>query len=88
MTPPVDDFPCNEFVELVTEYLDGALPAAEVVRLEDHLTVCAGCVSVLEQFRTVIRISGRLSESDVDALAPSEREPMMAAFRAWAATRT
>lgn len=88
MTPPVDDFPCNVFVELVTEYLDGALPAAEVVRLEDHLTVCAGCVSVLEQFRTVIRISGRLAQSDVDALTPSEREPVIAAFRAWAATRS
>jgi hypothetical protein len=88
MTPPVDDFPCNEFVELVTEYLDGALPAAEVVRLEDHLTICGGCASVLEQFRTVIRLSGRLSQSDVEALAPSDREPVMAAFRTWAATRT
>ena len=88
MTPPVDDFPCNEFVELVTEYLEGALPPGEALRLEDHLTVCAGCASVLEQFQTVIRMSGQLSQSDVDALAPSERAPVMAAFRAWAATRT
>jgi predicted anti-sigma-YlaC factor YlaD len=88
MTPPVDDFPCNEFVELVTEYLDGALPATEVVRLEDHLTICAGCESVLEQFRALLLMSGRLSQSDVDALAPSEREPVMAAFQTWAATRS
>jgi len=87
MTPPVDDFPCNEFVELVTEYLEGALPPAEVVRLEDHLAICGGCASVLDQFQTVIRLSGRLSESDVGALAPSEREPVMAAFRTWAANR-
>ena len=25
MTPPVDDFPCNHFVEVVTEYLEGAM---------------------------------------------------------------
>ena len=88
MTPPVDDLPCNQFVELVTEYLEGAMPTAEVLRLEDHLAVCPGCASVLEQFHTVIRMSGRLSQSDVDALAPSEREPVMAAFRTWAATRS
>ena len=68
MTPPADDFPCNEFVELVTAYLDGALPEADVRRLEEHLEICQGCETVLEQFHTVIRMSGRLSESDVDAL--------------------
>ncbi len=88
MTPPVNDLACNEFVELVTEYLDGALPDDEVVRLEHHLTICPGCSSVLDQFRTVIRLGGRLSQSDVEALAPSDREPVMAAFRTWAAGRT
>ena len=87
MTPPADDFPCNEFVELVTAYLDGALPEADVRRLEEHLEICQGCETVLEQFHTVIRMSGRLSESDVDALPPSTREPVMSAFRDWAATR-
>ena len=37
MTPPVDDFPCNVFVELVTEYLEGALSSDETRRLEEHL---------------------------------------------------
>jgi predicted anti-sigma-YlaC factor YlaD len=87
MTPPVDDFPCNEFVELVTDYLEGAMAPAEVRRLEEHLTLCAGCESVLKQFQTVIRLSGRLSTADVDALPPSEREPVMEAFRVWAAAR-
>lgn len=87
MTPPADDFPCNEFVELVTDYLDGAMRPTEVRRLEEHLAICGGCKSVLEQFQTVIRLSGRLSEADVDALAPSERERVMAAFRDWAASR-
>jgi anti-sigma factor RsiW len=88
MTPPVDDFPCNRFVELVTEYLDDALPADETRRLEEHLQICVGCESVLDQFRAVIRVSGALAESDVDALAPAQREPVMSAFREWAAERS
>jgi anti-sigma factor RsiW len=88
MTPPVDDFPCNLFVELVTEYLDGALPADETERLEEHLAVCGGCESVLDQFRAVIRTSGALREHDVAALAPDARDRVMTAFREWASTRS
>jgi anti-sigma factor RsiW len=88
MTPPTDDFPCNRFVELVTEYLDGALPADETARLEEHLQICGGCESVLEQFRAIIAMAGHLGEADVDALDDAQREPVMAAFRAWAANRS
>ena len=43
---------------------------------------------MLEQFRAVIRMSGGLAEADVDTLTPAQREPVIAAFRAWAAERT
>jgi predicted anti-sigma-YlaC factor YlaD len=88
MTPPADDFPCNLFVELVTEYLEGALSSDETQRLQEHLVVCGGCESVLEQFRAVIRMTGALAEDDVDALTPAQREPVMSAFREWATTRS
>ena len=87
MTPP-GDFPCNEFVELVTAYLDGALPADEVRRLEEHLAVCGGCDSVLAQFRMVIALTGRLAEDDVDALDDAHRTPLLTAFSAWSAGRS
>ena len=87
MTPPVDDFPCNQFVELVTEYLDGALPADDTARLEAHLQLCPGCQSVLEQFRAIIAMTGHLADTDVQALADAQREPVMAVFRDWAAGR-
>jgi anti-sigma factor RsiW len=87
MTAPVDDFPCNLFVELVTAYLDDALSADEIRRLEEHLEICAGCASVLEQFRAIIRVTGVLAESDVDALPPTQRASMMNAFRLWAGER-
>jgi anti-sigma factor RsiW len=78
---------CIRFVELVTDYLDGMLPAGEATALEEHLGHCPGCESVLEQFRLIIRMTGKLQEADVAALTPSEREPLMAAFRDWAVAR-
>ena len=83
MTPPVDDFPCNLFVELVTDYLDGAMASDEARRLEEHLAICPGCESVLEQFRVILRLTGELAASDVERLAASQRVPLMQAFRDW-----
>ena len=87
MTPPIDDVPCIEFVEVITDYLDGALPTDETRRLEEHLR---DLHRVRERARAVpelIRLSGRVAESDIDALTPEQREPVMAAFREWAASR-
>jgi anti-sigma factor RsiW len=87
MTSRGADITCIRFVELVTDYLDGALPADETAVLDEHLQRCPGCESVLEQFRLVIATTGRLREAHVDALTPHERGLLMAAFRDWAATR-
>ena len=45
------DLSCNEFVELVTEYLDGTLDDDTLARFVDHLSVCDGCEQYLDQFR-------------------------------------
>jgi anti-sigma factor RsiW len=87
MTPPVDDFPCNLFVEVITDYLDGAMEPSEARRLEEHLSICPGCASVLEQFRAVLRLTGRLREQDVEELIPAQREPLIRAFREWSTAR-
>ena len=42
---------------------------------------------MLEQFRVILRITGRLREEDVEVLTPEQREPLTAAFREWAANR-
>ena len=47
---------CQELVELLTDYLDGALPAGERARLEAHLAECEACDAYLAQFRTTIRL--------------------------------
>jgi anti-sigma factor (TIGR02949 family) len=60
-----DDVRCREVVEVLTDYLDGALPSDEREALEQHLLACTGCAAHLGQLRTTVRLTGKLSESDV-----------------------
>jgi anti-sigma factor RsiW len=78
-----EDLTCAELVELVTDYLEGELPEADRVRFEEHLGVCDGCSSYLEQMRTTIELTGRLSETDLD---PRTKDALLATFREWKRT--
>jgi anti-sigma factor RsiW len=71
---------CREMVELMTEYLEGTLPADVRKRFETHLRRCDGCTEYLAQLRAQIAMSRRLSE---DALDPVYRDRLLAAFRDW-----
>lgn len=75
------DLACREFVELVTAYLDDALPAATRAEVDDHLEVCAGCRNVLAQWRTVIDLTGSLTEADVAQTDELTRDRLMSTFR-------
>ena len=77
-----DGLPCSAFVEMVTDYLDNAMPLQLRARVDEHLSICPGCLTVLDQIRAVIAMTGRLTETDVQALAPSGRAELMDAFRA------
>jgi anti-sigma factor RsiW len=74
---PPDDLACTEEVELITDYLEGALPADEARRLERHLDTCPGCTEYLEQMRTVASSLGGLTE---DSLPAEMRDGLIAAF--------
>ena len=50
---------CNELVELVTAYLDGALDPDTRTRFDMHLVECDGCENYLAQFRETVRTVGR-----------------------------
>ena len=43
---------CRQVVELVTDYLEGALPGQLQDAVERHLAVCPPCVVYVEQMRT------------------------------------
>jgi predicted anti-sigma-YlaC factor YlaD len=54
-----DPLVCREFVELVTDCLEGTLPDVERARMNAHLAECDGCSGYLEDMR---RLVGSLQE--------------------------
>jgi anti-sigma factor RsiW len=73
-----DPLVCREFVELVTDYLEGALPEYERLRMEAHLAECDGCTGYLEDMR---RLIGSLHEAPEPPPDPETREALLRAFR-------
>jgi Major Facilitator Superfamily/Putative zinc-finger len=47
--PPTEELVCQDFVELVTDYLDGVLPPERIAEVEAHLSGCDGCSEYLRQ---------------------------------------
>jgi anti-sigma factor RsiW len=71
---------CREVVEIVNDYLEGAMAPADRARFELHLDDCPHCVTYLEQIRTTVGLVGRLRE---EGLAPEVRDELVRAFRDW-----
>lgn len=71
---------CRELVELVTEYLEGALDEADTRRFEAHIAKCDGCTRYLAQLRRTIRMTGTLR---LDALSSEAEDTLLQAFRGW-----
>ncbi len=74
---------CQELVELVTDYLEGALDDRHRRAFEDHLAACDGCTAYVEQLRVTIRITGTLTPDD---LTPEAESALLQAFRDWQRT--
>jgi anti-sigma factor RsiW len=79
----VEQLSCRELVELVTDYLEGALSEEERLRFDEHIGICDGCRVYLEQMRQTIVVAGRLSE---EWLAHDAERELLGAFRGWRAT--
>ena len=71
---------CQELVELVSDYLEGALSCSDRARFERHIADCPHCTAYLEQMRTTLAVLGRLEE---ESLPPAARDELLAAFRDW-----
>jgi anti-sigma factor RsiW len=71
---------CQELVELVTEYLEGALPGPQRLAFEQHVAICPPCRGYFAQLRKTIRVGERLREQD---LPPHVRDALLASFRNW-----
>jgi len=77
-----EDLVCQQVVELVTDYLEGALPRSQRRRLEAHLAACEHCTEYLAQMRATIELTGRLQAED---LSPEMREELSSIYRRWRA---
>jgi anti-sigma factor RsiW len=71
------DIRCDQLVELVTDYLEGALHDATAAEFDAHLALCPGCAEYLEQIRETVRSLGRVS---LDGLPDTARTRLLAAF--------
>jgi anti-sigma factor RsiW len=73
---------CQQVVELVTDYLEGALSEADRRRFERHLAGCPHCTEYLAQMRETIRLAGRVAPED---LTPVMRADLTDLYRRWRA---
>ena len=71
---------CHEVVAILTDYLEGALSAEDRRRVDEHLAICDGCTSYLEQLRETIRLTGMLTE---DQIPDEQKRRLLEAFRDW-----
>ncbi len=77
-------FACQEMVELISDYLGGALSRSERRRFEAHLSGCEHCSEYLAEMRLTIAATGRLR---VEHLTPAMHEAFGEIFERWRAER-
>ena len=78
------DLTCKEMVELVTDYLEGALSPAMRTRFDQHLTFCDPCIVYIDQIRQTIATLGRLPE---ESIPENALDTLREHFRQWRSTR-
>jgi anti-sigma factor RsiW len=76
------DLVCQQAVELITDYLEGALPRRDRRRFESHLAGCPHCTEYLAQMRMTIRITGSITPED---LSPQMRVEFIELYRSFRA---
>jgi anti-sigma factor RsiW len=57
-----DEVTCQQFVELITDYFEGALPPRTLTQVEEHLVMCDWCVTYVEQMHATIQSLHTLEE--------------------------
>ncbi len=73
-----DEVTCQQFVELITDYCEGALTPRTVSQVEEHLVMCDWCVTYADQMEATVSSLRALSE-------PIAVEPSPAVLSAWRA---
>lgn len=80
MEANLNDMSCKELVELVTDYLEAALSAADRHRFDLHIAKCDWCKLYIDQIRLTIKAAGKLSEESIPKDVQNE---LLSVFRDW-----
>lgn len=83
MKNEIEQLSCQELVELVTDYFEGTLSAADRAQLEEHIAGCDGCRDYIDQMRATVALT---SEARPVGLTSEAEEGLLAVFRDWKAT--
>jgi anti-sigma factor RsiW len=76
------DIACIDLVELVTDYLEGALDDERRNTFDTHLSTCEGCRVYAEQMRETRERLGYVPPDPAGGLPEVARQELLAAFRA------
>jgi hypothetical protein len=68
---------CDQLVELVTDYLEGALDEAVTAEFDSHLARCPGCDAYVDQMQQTAHQLGHVS---LDGLPDAARARLLEAF--------
>jgi len=80
-----DEVLCSEFVGLVTDYWEGALPEDRVALVEEHLVMCDWCKVYLDQMEATVEAMPGAGETE--EVPPETERALLSSFRAWVAGR-
>ena len=73
-----DEVTCQQFVELVTDYFEGALQPRTMTHVEEHLVMCDWCVTYVEQMQATMASLRELGEPH----SPEPPDSVLAALQA------
>ena len=65
----IDEIVCRQFVEVATDYLEGAVPAEDLELVEEHLAMCDWCRDYLHQIESTSAVLAEAAPS-----APARRD--------------
>jgi anti-sigma factor RsiW len=71
---------CEELSEIVTDYLEGAMPLGERVRFDSHLAVCPECRRYVQQMKQTVETLGHLPPAPIP---PEVEAKLLESFRDW-----
>lgn len=76
-----EEVTCREFVGLVTDYWDDALPSERLELVEEHLVMCDWCKTYLDQMRATVEATPATPARE--PVPAATEEALLAAYREW-----